>query len=144
MSIYTASKEDIKPFGYFRVEAPSREELEKEAGGVCSHNPFQHLAAEAARLHNTGRPQTEEHIRRRTEGKRRSVVVNGIEYASQKNAAINNNVMPSVISELIKEQGRNITLERGHINCPHCDKIGTNHRSMRRWHYDNCKKKRRI
>jgi hypothetical protein len=144
MDIYTPSKKDIESL-YFPIDAPTREELKELDislsgwGGSCGE--FQPIATEAARLFNTGRPQTEDHKLKRAMAKSRSVTVNGIEYKSQKEAAINNNVNPTVIVNLIKVQGRNITIKKGNIACPHCDKIGINPRAMKRWHYDNCKKK---
>ena len=143
MNIYTTSKEDIESL-YFPIDAPIREEL-KEEGITYSDwggggGKFQPMATEAARLYNTGRSQSESHKKNRGMARSRSVTVNGIEYASQRDAAKNNRVSPSVISQLIKLQGRTVILEHGHIICPHCQKAGTNHRSMRRWHYDNCKK----
>jgi len=142
MSIYIASAEDIKKqFGYFPIEAPTREQLKEEYCNVGGNPLMQKIATEAARLVNTGRPQTKEHKLKRAMAKSRSVIVNGIEYKSQKEAAINNNILPSVICELIKAQGRTITLEKGNITCPHCGKIGKNPRAMKRWHYDNCDKK---
>ena len=145
MNIYTVSAEDGKSyFGYYPIDYPTPEEL-KEEGCVLNagwgDKKFQQLGTEAARLVNTGRTQTKNHKLKRAMAKSRSVIVNGIEYKSQKEAAINNNVLPSVICELIKVQGRTITLEKGNITCPHCGQTGKNPGSMKRWHYDNCKKK---
>ena len=148
MNIYTPSKKETKElveyFGYHSIDYPSPEELKREGCELASgwgDERFQQMATEAARLVNTGKKQCKEHKLKRAIAKSRSVIVNGIEYKSQKEAAINNNVLPSVICELIKLYGRNITLEKGNLICPHCGKGGKNSRAMKRWHYDNCKKK---
>ena len=62
-------------------------------------------ATEAARIANTGKKQTRDHILKRAKAKCRSVEIEGVIYSSQKEAALKLNVSQGAISGWISKNG---------------------------------------
>jgi hypothetical protein len=68
-------------------------------------------ATEAARLVNTGRKLTKEHIEKRSSKRRKPVLINNVLYASGREAAERLGVSPSAITSMIKN-GKAIKYDR--------------------------------
>jgi hypothetical protein len=105
-------------------------------------------------------PQTEEHKEKRESTMRKEIIIDGTTYSCTKEASAAVGIPISTLNYYGKIHGReNVSLKEykkypnranniGSINkiaieCPHCGKTA-NAGNMQRWHYDNCKKKRRI
>lgn len=103
----------------------------------------QQLATKAAKLATTGKPQTKEHIEKRTKKQKQPIIIDGVYYNSKRHAANSLNISESELAGL---QGsfsftdiRKPTGRDKRVTCPHCNKVGQI-QAMKRWHFDNCKK----
>jgi len=137
MSIYTVSIEDAKKqFGYFPIELPTQEELKEEGcelRGWGGETPTSFKKGNIPWSKGKKCPSLSKNKTLYWEQWRKDnpnykdkwkkyVPIGRENWKKVDNVSAINNTM---------------------IECPHCGK-GGNVGNMKRWHYDNCKKKRRI
>ena len=119
---------------------------ERQSATRLSHprcKELQTKATEAARIANTGKKQTEEHIKKRIQNKQKKVIINGVHYTSLKEAAEDLSLHASYLTILVKENGYEFDYVKktNKFKCPYCSKGSNNIGSLKRWHFENCKNK---
>jgi hypothetical protein len=104
------------------------------------------ITGERLKKSNTGRKQTEEHKRNKTNAFLDSIETGRyIPHGGTKTAEHKNKISESRkrnneswLSEETKEKIRKTLLSSPRLVCPHCNKIGAAS-NMKRWHFANCK-----
>ena len=116
MSIYNPTKEfieefrreysdDFWEFHLMQSELLQPGEFEPWNKGVKTNGFVLNGATEAAKIKNTGKSQSSSHIKKRSAAKQREIEIEGILYASGKEAAESLGFKPSTISTWVKKNG---------------------------------------
>jgi hypothetical protein len=138
MAIYIASEKDIKTFGHFPIEAPTPEELKEEGcelrgwGGETptSWQPGHKTWNKGKKMNYSDEWQINVRKGRKN-------------YWNEWRKHNKKKIYVPIGKENWKKVDNISAINNTMIECPHCGKSG-NVGNMKRWHYDNCKKKRRI